>query len=277
MRIFISGRSGFIAKNLISALASHHVIGTSSRDEDITNALIHFKPDVICHLAAESYDTQEMVKANILLTHAVLEYCRQAPVQKLLIFGSSSEYGRKDHPLTEKDALNPQSIYEGTKAAASLLAQSYAYTYNIPTVIVRPLSIYGPHEHSNKLMTRIFMGKITHLNEAVHDWTYIDDFVGAVCAIINHSSVCIFDIVNIGLGVQRSNQDVLQIARNILNKQIDVETRSTSMGVGTDSQMWVCDPTHLKTLYGFTPSITLEEGMRRHYEWLRNSLISPHT
>ena len=277
MRIFITGRSGFIATNLIKSLTPHHVIGTSSRDEDITIALTTFHPDVICHLAAESYDSDQMVRANILLTHSILEYCRHTPVQKLLVFGSSSEYGRKDHPLTEKDSLEPQSIYEGTKAAASLLSRSYAYTYKIPTVIIRPLSVYGPHEHSNKLITRIFTGRVTRLNDGMHDWTYIDDFINAVLTIIRHPMADVFDVVNIGLGVQRSNQDVLQIAEGILNKRVSVEVQSISMGVGTDSQMWVCDPTHLKTRYGFTPSISLEEGMKRHYEWLMNSLITPHT
>ena len=265
MRIFITGRSGFIAKNLINALTPHHVIGSSSRDDDITLSLMTFSPDIICHLAAESYDADKMLEANVLLTHSILEYCRKYPVKKLILFGSSSEYGQKDHPLTERDSLEPRTMYEGTKAAASMLARAYAHTYTIPTILVRPLSIYGPHEHPNKLMTRLFSGRITHLNDAMHDWTYIDDFIGAVLELINNPLPYIFDTVNVGLGVQRSNREVLLHAESILRRKIPVEMHSTSMGTGSDSTLWVCDPTRLKTVYGFVPTITLEEGMERFF------------
>jgi UDP-glucuronate 4-epimerase len=265
MRIFITGRSGFIATNLINALTSQHAIGTSSRNDDVMLSLMTFSPDIICHLAAESYDADKMVEANVLLTHSILEYCRKYPVKKLILFGSSSEYGQKDHPLTEQDSLEPRTIYEGTKAAASMLARAYACTYAIPTIIVRPLSVYGPHEHPNKLMTRLFSGRITHLNHAMHDWTYIDDFIGAVLVLINNPLPYMFDTVNIGLGVQRSNYDVLLNAERILGRKIPVEIHSTPMGAGSDSTLWVCDPTRLKTVYGFVPTTILEKGMEQFF------------
>jgi UDP-glucuronate 4-epimerase len=167
-------------------------------------------------------------------------------------------------------------MYEGTKAAASLLARSYAYTYNIPTVVIRPLSIYGPYEKQHKLMSMIFSNNLMYLNGANHDWTYIDDFVEATVRIIDHPSE-IFDIVNIGLGVQRSNHEVVQIAESLIGSKIVYKYVNGNLGLGSDSQMWVCDPTHLKTKYGFTPSITLEEGMKRYYEWFKNCLIKLQT
>jgi len=267
MKIFITGRSGFIATNLILRLQKDgHIIHSTSRDDNVVDKLSTFKPDVICHLAVENIDDNKMVDSNILLTHKILEYCRNNKVHKLLIFGSSSEYGCKDHPITEKDILEPKTIYEGTKAAASLLARSYAYTYKIPTVVIRPMSIYGPYEKKHKLMNTIFAENLMYLNGANHDWTYIDDFIEATIAIMNHEPE-IFDIVNIGLGVQRSNHEVIAIAESLMGHKIMYKYINGNLGLGTDSQLWVCDPTHLKTKYGFTPSITLEEGMKRYYNW----------
>jgi dTDP-glucose 4,6-dehydratase len=168
-------------------------------------------------------------------------------------------------------------MYEGTKAAATLLSRVYAYTYSIPTVVIRPLSIYGPHEKTSKLITLMFSNRLKYLNNSNHDWTYIDDFVEATVRIMNYKDTEVFDIVNVGLGVQRSNQEVVSIAESLMGKPINYTPLESSMGNGTDSQLWVCDPTHLKTKYGFTPSITLEEGMKRHYEWFMNSLINPQT
>ena len=126
-------------------------------------------------------------------------------------------------------------------------------------------------------MTLIFSNRLKYLNHANHDWTYIDDFVEATIRIMNYKDTELFDIVNIGLGVQRTNQEVVSIAESLMGKTINYTPSETQLGHGTDSKLWVCDPTYLKIKYGFTPSITLEEGMKRHYEWFMNSLIKLQT
>lgn len=268
MKIFVTGRRGFIAKNLIQRLEKEgHAIKSSSQGDPIVDLLTEFSPEIIIHLATEGTNPDKMMEGNILLTHTILEYCRTHPIKKLLVFGSSSEYGKKTHPLTEKDTLDPHTIYEGTKACSSLLAQSYAYTYKIPTVLIRPLSIYGPNEKSHRLMTRVFSNTLKCMNDAYHDWTYIDDFINATVKIMMYDNKDIFDSVNIGLGIQRSNHEVIQIAEKLMGRKIQYTPTEKALGQGSDSFMWVCDPAHLITKYGFTPTITLEEGMRLHYEW----------
>jgi nucleoside-diphosphate-sugar epimerase len=277
MKIFITGRNGFIATNLrLRFEKDGHDIGSSSQGDDISSKLNEFRPDVICHLAMEGLNADKMVESNILLTHKILEYCRNNPIQKLLIFGSSSEYGRKTQPITENDVLEPQTMYEGTKACATLLARAYAYTYNIPTAVIRPMSIYGPHEKDYKFMTRLFNKNIQYLNNANHDWTYIDDFVEGTVRIMNYNDTDIFDIINIGLGVQRTNSEVVQIVESLTGNKFEF-TEDNSKGKVYDSMNWVCDPTHLKTKYGFEPKITLEEGLSLHYCWFKKSLMLSHT
>lgn len=275
MKVFVTGTNGFIATNLISRLKRDgHTVESSTRGDSITRKLLEFKPDHIHHLAVEAYHPDKMVESNILLTHEILEYCRANPVTKLVVYGSSSEYGRKSHPMKEIDLLEPETIYEGTKAASSLLARSYAFTYKIPIVIIRPMSVYGPHEKSHKVITRILTGNLKYLSpNACHDWIYIDDFIEAVIRIVEHPSNPLFDIVNIGTGTQRPNIDIHRIAEGIIGKPIHYEEVATTQGVGVDSQMWVCDPSHLKNTYGFTPSITLEEGIRRHYKWIVSQFL----
>ena len=277
MKIFITGRNGFIATNLrLRFEKDGHEIGLSSQGDDISFKLQEFRPNVICHLAMEGLNADKMVESNILLTHKILEYCRNNPIQKLLIFGSSSEYGRKTQPITENDLLEPQTMYEGTKACATLLSRAYAYTYKIPAVVIRPMSIYGPYEKNYKLMTRLFNKNIKYLNNSNHDWTYIDDFVEATIRIMNYKDTEIFDIVNIGIGVQRTNWEVLQIVESIIGDKVGF-IKDDSKGKVYDSMNWVCDPTHLKTKYGYECKTTLEEGLKKYYHWLKNSLILSQT
>jgi len=276
MKIFITGRNGFIATNLRLRLEKEgYSVATSSKLDDITIKLNDSRPDIIFHLATENakFDSDKMVESNILLTHKILEYCRNNTIKKLFVFGSSSEYGRKTQPITEKDTLEPKTMYEGTKACASILARVYAYTYNIPTVVIRPMSVYGPYEKECMFIPKLFSKNIKFLNRANHDWTYIDDFVEATIRIMNYKDTEIFDIVNIGIGVQRTNHEVVEIVETLLNCKVDY-IQTQALGSPHDSMNWVCDPTHLKTKYGYECKITLEEGLKKYYDWITFRNIS---
>jgi nucleoside-diphosphate-sugar epimerase len=277
MKFFITGRNGFIAKNMAIRLEKEgHLLGFSSQGDNVTLKLTEFKPDVILHLAMEGRDNDNMVQSNILLTHEILEYCRHNTVRKLVIFGSSSEYGRKNHSITETDLLEPTTMYEATKGSATLLSRAYAYSYGIKTVVIRPMSIYGPHEKPYKLMHKLFDKNIQFMNEAYHDWSYIDDFVEGTMKVTEYESDELFDIVNIGLGVQRSNTDVLRITEKLMNHSFNLVEDNTR-GKSYDSMNWVCDPTHLKNKYGYECKTTLEEGLKKYHDWFKNSLMTEQT
>jgi nucleoside-diphosphate-sugar epimerase len=135
MKIFVTGLKGFIAQNLVIRFQKDgHVVDGTFRGDTLVDKLTLFRPDVICHLAMEGLDPDNMLQTNIIQTYLVLEYCRHNKVQKLLIFGSSSEYGCKDHPLTEKDLLEPKTMYEGTKAAAAARAAQERQSATVPSV-----------------------------------------------------------------------------------------------------------------------------------------------
>jgi nucleoside-diphosphate-sugar epimerase len=83
-----------------------------------------------------------------------------------------------------------------------------------------------------------------------------------------------FDIVNIGLGVQRTNDEVVKIVENLTKTKLKY---TIADGKVYDSMNWVCDPTHLKTKYGYECKTSLEEGLAKYYDWLKNSLMLSHT
>jgi len=266
MKVFITGKNGFIAQNLIIRLLQNNdIIETSSQGDNLKLKLEEFQPDIICHLAAETSSNDKMLESNILLTHTILEYCRQNPIKKLLVFGSSSEYGRKTTPIKETDLLEPQTMYEGTKACATLLSRCYAYTYNIPTTVIRPMSVYGPFEKPNKFMTLLFSKKLKYLNEAYHDWIYIDDFIQGTLAVMNYEEEEIFNIVNIGYGKQYSNTFIVEEVEKLMDYKFNCVIDATK-GKAYDSNSWVCDPTLLNNKYKFFPKYTIQEGLATYYE-----------
>ena len=272
MKIFITGKNGFIAQHLIKYLLNDgHIVETSSKEDDITLKLTGFSPDMIFHIAAELYDNNKMVESNILLTHKILEYCRNHPLQRLFLLGSSSEYGRKKQPMKESDTLEPDTLYEGTKACATLLGRVYSYTYKIPVSVIRPFSVYGPGEKSNKFLQIVFSKKLKYINNANHDWIYINDFINALVTIMKYKENNLFNIINIGSGIQYTNKTIVEIAEKVMDVNLVYALQDT--GKIYDSLNWVADTTLLNQKYGFYPKYTIEDGIKQYYEDFKNSLI----
>lgn len=186
MKILVTGRNGFIARHLVPVLDKHEIC-TTGREDDLVQILNNFKPEMIFHLAAELSDDSKMFETNVCQTLTILEWMRNNLETKLILFGSSSEYGRSDKPRSESDPLNPDTIYEGTKAAASMLARAWSKTWGLKITLIRPFTIYGPDEKPTKLTQILFRkyhdNSVLKLTEGVHDYMYIDDFVNATCLV----------------------------------------------------------------------------------------------
>jgi len=264
MKILITGKGGFISKYLFEFYKNNNEIFLTLKEDshNIINILKQFVPDIIFHCGAEIYDNDKMFNSNIILTYNILEYCREAKnIKKLIIMGSSSEYGRKIKHISEDDILEPQTIYEGTKAACTMLARSYSYTYNIPILIIRPFTIYGKYMKQTKFI-QIILNKIKNndkqisLSNGFHDYVYINDFINAIDNILKKNNNN-FDIINIGSGIQKSNMEIIQIFEKLANYKFNIINKCESKIY--DSNSWVCDTTKLNNYYICQTS--LEEGL----------------
>jgi nucleoside-diphosphate-sugar epimerase len=262
--ILITGINGFISQHLYNSLKeTNEIFGTTKEDSaNISQILQEKTPKIIFHVGAEIYDQDKMFESNVILTYKILEYCKTAAnLQKLVIIGSSSEYGRKTKPMSEDDSLEPETIYEGTKSACTMLARSYAHTYKIPILIIRPFTIYGPLEKPNKFLQILFTKmknkeRNISVSEGVHDYVYIDDFINAIIK-ITYENKERFDIVNIGSGIQTSNQEVVETFQKVTGYKFERYYKKESKSY--DSTNWVCDTNKLNQYY--KTKISLEEGI----------------
>lgn len=262
MKILITGRNGFLARHLIPALSEHEII-TTGRGDDVCQALAA-NPAMIFHLGAELVDQEKMFETNVIQTWTILEWLRDHPTCKLVLFGSSSEYGRSSHPMAETDPLSPDTIYEGTKAAAAMLARSWSLTYGLKVTLIRPFTIYGPDEKPTKL-TQVLArkwrdGSVLDLTEGVHDYVHVDDFTEAVVRIAFWDEPTNFNVVNIGSGVQKTNAEFVRALQTELGYTFPV--RLVGAAKSYDSANWVADPTILKKKYGYEMP-PFEHGIRR--------------
>jgi UDP-glucuronate 4-epimerase len=271
MKVLVTGRNGFIARHLVPRLVQEgHDVQTTDRNTDISKILDEFQPELVFHLGAELKDEENMFDTNVRLTMTLLEWSR-SKTTKLILFGSSSEYGRTNKARTETDCPLPDTIYEGTKAATAMISRSWANTYKIPVTFIRPFTVYGHDEKPTKL-TSILIQKwkdrsVLRLSEGMHDYVYIDDFITALMVVSFWQEDTSFNLVNIGSGIQTSNSEFVKLFQKEIGYVYPVEL--VDSGHGYDSMNWVADNTLLKTKYGVSVG-SLESGIKRLVVELKN-------
>jgi nucleoside-diphosphate-sugar epimerase len=273
MTYFITGSSGFIGNYLIDSLKDQSIIIPHSYKKN------HFNfPDVsvdhVIHLGAEIKKDSLMVESNILYTYNLLNYFKNKKIKSFIYVGSSSEYGYKDHPISENDLLEPRTLYESTKGCGSLLAKSFAFAYDMPIRIVRPFSIYGYGESSDKLIPCIFKSilfdKHIDIYEGYHDYLHITDFIEDLKAIMYNDSLP-GNIINCGSGCQLSNFEILDIIENITGKAALCIKYTKRRMYSYDSINWVADISKISGFpYYRNREISIEEGLLQYWRKFTN-------
>lgn len=257
-KYFITGATGFIGTHLRERLkGSKYLFG---RGQDIS-VISKYRPDYIYHLAAEIYDSKSMFESNIKLTYDLLEEAKNLPnLKAMIVIGSSSEYGRKDHPTKETDFLDPLTMYEATKGASTLLCQTYARTYGVPVVVARPYSLYGKHEPDKRFIPTIIR-KIKNRQElqvapGVHDFIHIDDFIDGLFLL--EKSPHPGEIYNFGSGVQTTNGGLVSLIESVMGREANKVVVDRLHDY--DSSCWVSDSAKARSI-GWKPKYGLTEGL----------------
>ena len=265
-RILVTGKNGFIARHLIKQIESESIVKAVGKvtSEEMVSVLFQFKPEIIFHLGAELKNSYEMFEANVVLTHTIIEWCKANPITLLVLFGSSSEYGNVHKARSEKDLPLPTNMYEATKSATAMLARGAAYQYNIPTLFIRPFTIYGEDEKPTKLTQILFQkmkdGSVLKLTDGFHDYMYIDDFVDILLKVISKLDENKFTLLNIGTGWQTTNIQFVNTFQKVTGYKFPVEIVE---GVGPPT--WMADTALLEGKFkiNLESARNLESGIRR--------------
>lgn len=298
--VFITGASGRLGKLLIPFLSKHTqvkiiIAGVHGDDEafkDNINVkvialdIMNFEEltanligvDIVFHLAAltnagASKDSpMQYFDVNAFGTMKLMEACRIQKVSKLIYVSTSHVYGVSVVlPVSEQHPIQPLSIYASSKYAGEVIASSYARSYNMHISIARLANIYGSG-----------FGKDTAIGLAVHqavekqrielrnydvsrDFIYITDVIEAL---VNMS--CIendlvnTEVLNVSSGIAVS---LRQIVGLIVDLGHELGLGSIKIVENTEKIIdpipeFTIDNTKLKMISGWTPRISIKEGLR---------------
>jgi nucleoside-diphosphate-sugar epimerase len=233
--------------------------------------------DTVFHLAAQpgvrgsfGASFESYVHDNVLATQRVLEASAAAPVQAFVYASSSSVYGNSlSYPTSEETERAPISPYGMTKLATEELAAVYGRLDGIPTVGLRYFTAFGPRQRPDMAFTRFLTSalaaepvKILGDGSQVRDFTFIDDVVeGTIAAARRGAPGAVY---NIGGGTQVRLLDALRKIEQLLDIPIEVEHLPDARG---DVRRTCSDPRRAARDLGFTPRVSLDEGLARQVEW----------
>lgn len=263
MKIFITGSTGFLGKSICEQLP--YIFKKYKRGSNIKEDLDGFNPDVIIHSAAEIYNEIEMYSSNILLTRQILSWVKSKDV-KMVYFGSSSEYGHTNKPMSETDVCIPTSFYGLTKLISTQECINTADKYDCNITVVRPFSVYGKNEPERRLIPTLRRNITNNLPvtliKGVHDFIHINDFVHLIDIIIrcDDTSKTRGQIFNAGTGISHSNKDIYHIMKTFINPYHE-NVEYIDEFKKCDSPFWVCDNTKSKSVLNFESTITVEKGI----------------
>lgn len=232
--------------------------------------------EIVIHLAgppsvAVSFDQPtEYAQVHVLGTLEVLKACSAFRVPHLIYISSAEVYGRpRDNPVSEKDHLTAWSPYAACKIAAEQLINAYAVTTDMRATILRPFSIYGPHLSPLSLIGGLFWqvrnSRSLRVRDMrpIRDYCYVDDLVAAIiCACVcTHERVL---TLNIGSGQGYSVRQVVDTLLQVLQFKITVHEDDIQRVASESTNIkLVADIRRAKTILGWTPTISLVDGLSR--------------
>ncbi len=242
--------------------------------------------DAVVHFAAESHVDRSIesptgvLDTNVVGSGVVFEACRAAGTPRVLFASTDEVYGSVDapHRAAEQAPLRPSSPYAASKAAADLLARSYAVTYGYPITVTRAANTFGPNQLPEKavplFLTRLLEGGTVPLygdGGHVRDWLYVADNVAAQWAALTRGTPG--EVYNVGAGNDRTNRQLAVALLACLGVPADdhaerivhVEDRP-----GHDRR-YAVDDGKLRSL-GWSPTISFDDGLAATVDWYRSSV-----
>ena len=270
-----------------------------AKKEIVESIFTDHHPQVVVNLAAQAgvrysiTNPDAYIESNLIGFYNILEACRHHSVEHLVYASSSSVYGsNKKVPYSTDDKVdNPVSLYAATKKSNELMAHAYSKLYNIPSTGLRFFTVYGPcgrpdmayFSFTNKLLKGETI-QIFNYGNCKRDFTYIDDIVEGVVRIMQHAPekkngddglpIPAYKVYNIGNNSPENLLDFVTILQDeliragVLPNDYDFESHKELVPMQPgDVPVTYADTTPLQQDFGFKPSTSLSEGLRKFAGW----------
>ena len=235
--------------------------------------------DIVVHLAAQAgvrYSIENphaYISTNITGFLNLLECCRKHSIAKVIYASTSNVYGtNRDFPCREDAILRtPSSMYGVSKICSELMAHSYYHLYNMQMIGLRFFSVYGPWGRPDMALfiftENILRNKqinVYNNGDMWRDFTYIDDIVLGIVAVIDRDDLEKYEIFNLGNHKCESLLEMITVLEKALGKTAQKNFMPMQPG---DFQKSYASIDRAQKKLGFSPTTCIQEGIPQFVEW----------
>jgi CDP-glucose 4,6-dehydratase len=241
--------------------------------------------DSVYHLAAQTIvgvareSPLETLEVNVRGAWNVFEACREHGVERVLFASSDKAYGSSPElPYLEDFPLRASFPYDASKAAADIVARSYARAYDLPLAVTRFANVYGGGDLNftrlvPETVAAVLDGRppiIRSDGSPERDFLHVDDAVSAYLAIASALAVgkAAGHAFNAGGEQPHSVREVVDLIAAAAGEEVEADYRGEGNPDGEIDRQFV-DSTKLRELTGWRPGVGLVDGLRRTLEWYR--------
>lgn len=303
MNVLVVGGTGFLGSHLVNRLLElGHTVRVFDRcpeqhrsplahvdyriaqlDDPFSVAEALADIDIVYHLASATVpsisnrDPIGDVKGNLIATLVLLDQMVHAKVQRIIYLSSGGTvYGNPlTLPISEDHQLKPICSYGVVKVAIENYLFMYHQLYGVNSVVLRPSNLYGPHQRHvgvqgfiSTFLSKLKKGEPLHVwgdGSVVRDFLYVTDLVD-LCISAGISNVC--GVFNAGSGRGYSISQVADLIANITGATPVIHY---DLARSFDVREVVLDISKSKQIFGWSPKVSLECGIRNQWQWLQDT------
>ena len=238
--------------------------------------------ETVIHLAAQagirySFEYPETyVQVNMVGFFNILELSRKFGITHLIYASSSSVYGENDAEILSTDdrCEQPMNMYAATKKSNELMAYAYSSLYGMHVTGLRFFTVYGPWGRPDmapmifaKAIKQGLPIELFNGGEMYRDFTYIDDIVEGIVCLFKKVSESTYTIYNIGNSSPVHMGEFVKVMQEVFGKKTYIINKELQPG---EVLRTYADMTPMKEIYGFTPKISIREGLQKFAVWFND-------
>ncbi len=304
MRVLVTGSSGFVGSHLVQRLVSegHEVTGADLkappsppvgwrdaridlRDDGAVRTVVgQARPEVVFHLAAQASVAISMrepkldIESNVVATVQLAMAAAEVGARRFVFTSSGGAiFGEAPSvPADDETPVAPRSVYGASKAAAERYLAILAEERELEVAVVRPANIYGPRQDPRgeagvvaifaERMLRDEPVTIFGTGEDTRDYVYVDDVVDAH---VRAAEASVPATAVVGTGVETSTRRIFDLLAERTEYTRAPEAAPDRPG---DLRRSALDPKRAGEVWGWSPEVSLGEGLMRTVEWFREQL-----
>jgi len=214
------------------------------------------------------------VQVNINGTANILNACLEVGSERLVTTSTSEVYGTAvTTPMDENHRLHPQSPYAASKAAADHLAESYARSFGLPVVIVRPFNTFGPRQSTRAVIPTILMQVLRQGSVEIgattptRDFNFVKDIAHGF-ALAGDTADIIGEVFNLGTGLEHSVAEVIETVSTILGTSLLVTERADRIRPAqSEVHRLLANSRKAAARLGWAPRHSFREALEQSIEW----------